>query len=1421
MTINAAIRIEGGLLSPDLLEQLAAGTLPGQRAVDFGLPATRSLTDAIADALTDAHDLWTVFQRRLSRLPTTDPATALTRDAWVIPFFSLLGYELTAQPQPIDIGGMVFAISHRADRDPDAPPVHLIGARRELGRVDPTSRPRLAPHVLLQEYLNRSDQLWGIVTNGLTIRLLRSSTFIRRQSYVEIDLATIVAEQRFPEFALLYRLLHRSRLPHYSAARGAEACWLEQYYQHAVDQGGRVRDRLRDSVEQAIICLATGFLTHRANADLRALAAADLHQQALRLVYHLLFLLVAESRGLLSSHPVYHEHYSITRLRRLCERRAAYTDHDDLWHSLRALWITLSDERMAPLLDLAPLNGDLFAPQPLDAAIISNRDLLTAIWHLSMFDDPPQRVNYAALDTEELGSVYESLLDLHPVIEEDASGRLTFAFHAGAERKTTGSYYTPPALVAELIQTTLDPVIAATLDGLRRAGASAATLEQALLSITVCDPACGSGHFLLAAARRLGKELARIRTGEEEPAPDRQREATRAVISHCLYGVDANPLAVELCRVALWLEGHTPGKPLTFLDHRIRCGDSLVGVFDLSTLAQGIPDAAFAPLAGDDPAVARQAKRQNAAERRGQRSLFAWDATTTLAQLSRVGRELAAIGDDTPAQVREKRQRLRAVQEDPAWTRQREACDLWTAAFFQRFTPTRPVITSAAVEDRLANQPVLPTTQREATAIAERTRCFHWPLAFPEVFAAGGFAVVLGNPPWERIKLQEQEFFAARDARIATAPTKAERGRRIRELPQTNPTLYAAYQEALRTAEGVSRFLRHSERFPLTGRGDINTYAVFAELCRALLRPGGRAGIIVPTGIATDDTTSAFFHDLMQSGALVALYDFENRKGIFPAVHRSYKFCLLTIQRAQATDGRAPATFVFFAQTPADLRQPEKRCALSADDLALLNPNTRTCPIFRTQADAELTKAIYRRVPVVWREARDGQPEANPWRLSFSRMFDMANDSHLFRAARELLAAGYRREGNRFVGETERYLPLYEAKLLHQFDHRWATYDDAGEAREVTEAEKRDPTFVAQPRYWVAATDVAARLPQEPAPLAEAARRAHLPSIRRVLLLWAAGCHLAAGNALAARHLLEEALLLPLERAVARELGEGTAREQALRLASAFPLEATDLARIEAGDADLPTLAADLLARFSPRWLMGWRDITNATNERTLIATALPLVGVGHKFLLLFSRRPCNEWLLLLATLNSFVADYCARQKLGGTSLTYFTLRQIAILPPSIFAQSLPFTGQQSLADWIASRALELLYTAEDMAPLARDLGYDGPPFPWDAERRFAIRCELDAAFFHLYLPATADGRWRPARIAGGHVVDEMEAELAALTAHFPTPRDAVSYILDQFPIARRKDEARYGRYRTKEEILARYDAMQATFARRAPDNGS
>jgi len=755
----STLKIEGGLIGYDIIERIADGSELGQKAYDFGLDANTRLSDKIAADWSYIRELWRLFERRLENIPTDDPATSITRDQWVIPLLRCLGYEeLIYQQRAANIDGLTFYISHRAGKEETAPPVHIVGARQSLDKRPDSGRPRLAPHALLQEYLNRSDQVWGLVTNGKTLRILRDSQKMRKQAYLEFDLEQMMRGEKFAEFVLLYRLTHRTRFPQNLAHAGE--CLLEKYHLLTIKQGGRVRDRLRDGVEEALKIFGNGFANNLHNVNLRKeissgqLTPKDLYKQLLRLIYRILFLMVAEERNLITTNPIYLDHYSLNRLRRLLENRSAWTDHEDLWLGLRTTFEIFRNEKLGECLNIRSLNGDLFSSSEMafiDNAVITNAEFLNGLWQLGMYREdehsPAPNKLCAALDVEELGSVYESLLELHPVLLE-INGQFNFDFEQGTERRSTGSYYTPPELVQELVKSALVPVMEDCLKDTK----TTADEEKVLLSMKVLDPACGSGHFLLAAARCLGKRLAKVRTGEDEPTPEPLRLAIRDVITNCIYGVDKNPLAVDLCKVALWIEGHSKDKPLTFLDHRIRCGDSLVGVLTINVLRDGIPDGAFEPVESDDKVVARRLKNRNREERRGTPWL-PFEPEKEISNLDNQFQRLYAIPDNNAYNVREKAevyQRLRS--DETPWYKEKVACDLWTSAFFVELTPENEregrIPTHKVLMDYLDADLIDPETKKYSSELSEKYAFFHWPLEFPEVFKKGGFDILLGNPPF-------------------------------------------------------------------------------------------------------------------------------------------------------------------------------------------------------------------------------------------------------------------------------------------------------------------------------------------------------------------------------------------------------------------------------------------------------------------------------------------------------------------------------------------------------------------------------------------------------------------------------------------------------------------------------------------------
>lgn len=1289
-----SIRLIGGVLPAALLGRIQANELGNPHSISgasYHLVGNEKPKDAAARAWSYLRGAWTSWRDATAREEGL-PGTGTAREKWLLVLLDELGYgRLPVARQAEAIDGTEFPISHRWYHVP----IHLLGPGVDLDKRNPgVPGAARAPQAMLQEYLNRSDDdLWGILSNGLRLRLLRDSTAFAGSAYVEFDLEAIFNGELYAEFQLMWLLCHVSRVEKRSGQDASPTdCWLEEWRAEAAEAGTRALNRLRDGVEAAITTFGTGFLTHPANDWLRAalhngsLTDQEYHKALLRLIYRMLFLFVAEERGALldpaASREVrerYGEYFSAARLRRLSRLRSGGT-HPDLWRGQRMVLAALGDrgmpqlgvptlgglfdpDRRAPVIDGAPQRDLLLGAE------ITNKNLLRAIRYLAWILVPGQRaqpIDYRHLGAEELGGVYESLLELVPRVDLDTR-QFSLAHLSGNERKTTGSYYTPPALVSALLDASLDPV----LDEAVTSGYSSAEREANLLAVTVCDPASGSGGFLVAAARRIARRLAQVRSDEDEPTPEDVQHALHDVVARCIYGVDMNDLAAELAKVSLWLEALEPGKPLGFLDARIRVGNSLFGATP-ALIAGGVPDAAFKEIEGDSKAIAVEVRKRNKNEATGQ-GLLSWADPDALAAANRRERASLLTPSDDVNDIRTRGEAWDAyLTSDARQTLKRQA-DAWAAAFVWPLndgTPLPPTtaVVRAMLDDDVAMQ--YPETVDGVERLASEYRFFHWHLEFPEVFGAttgeglgpegwaGGFTCMLGNPPWEQIELKETEFFAARDPEIAKA-TGAKRKSLIAKLATADPILDKEYRTEKRSIDALRKFVS-TGRYPLTGRGRVNTYSVFAELFRGLTAPQGRSGIIVPTGIATDATTQYFFKDLVETESLVALYDFENSKPIFDGVHRSFKFCILS------TSGRAVVTsaawFAFFLDDP--LQIEVSRFRLTPEEIMLLNPNTGTVPIFRTRRDAEITLGIYRRVPVLINE--NDPVNGNPWGVSFMQgLFNMTSDSHLFHTRDQLEADGWTLTGNVFERGGERMLPLYEAKMFHQFDHRWATYEGV-EVRDVTLEEKEDVSFVVLPRYWVAQEHVDDRL---------------------------------SGG-------------------------------------------------------------------WDRQWMVAFRKTARATDVRSVIAAALPRVAAGDKALLVNASNPLS----VLAVFSSFAFDYLGRQKLGGTDLSFFIVKQLPIPDRLSFGAGCPWSRSVTLRSWVEDRVHRLILASGDLAnSMALSVHV------WDGSERSTLRAELDAAILVSY----------------------------------GISRDDVDYIMETFPIVKRKDEAEFGEYRTKRLILENYDRMQ------------
>ncbi len=765
-----SLRLEGSLLSAELLGQLDRPETAGQRAADFGLPPGKAVKDEIALAWADAQDQWRIYRRKLDALPADATATSETRHLWMVPLLRLLGWQLESTERgEVLPNAKNYRFSHRAS-DRGGFVVHLLGWRDSLDLKRDTHEgiagPRMSPHALVQEYLNLTEHVYALVSNGRQLRLLRDSVRFVRLSFVEFDLERIFTDGLYTDFALLFRLLHASRMPR--TPQATPESLIERYHQDSLDAGARIRDGLSDAVKESLLQLANGFLTHRGNDAVRAalksgqVTPAKFHQSLLRLIYRLLFLLVIEERDLVFPTGTdrrlrerYARGYSLARLRRLAEKRHYADRHfEDAWLAVLSTFRLFEDAAYAAKLGLAPLGGDLFAPDalgPLHACRLDNESFLNSLRRLSVFQHPEKkhliRVNYASLNVEEFGSVYQGLLEFEPTVVE-LDNRWTYSLPAGDERSRTGSHYTPEELVQPLLKHSLEYLIVEAL----KKGASAVEKEKALLSLRICDVACGSGHILLAAARRLATELAIVRTRGEQPSPTALRSAVRDVIRHCLYGMDLNPLAVELCKVALWLEAHVPGQALSFLDHRIHCGNAIVGLAHRDELKRGIPDEAFKTLPGDDRELAAALRRQNRDERRGQQALnFAGRVEADIRALDedyRAFEQIPERGAVTDYQAR--RQRYEQFRRNPRLRDLSLLADAQVAQFYLPKTPENrgKHVTHDAFSRWMEGVNPIGPGIAAAMTIAERKRFGHWFIEFWDVVDAGGFDLIIGNPPY-------------------------------------------------------------------------------------------------------------------------------------------------------------------------------------------------------------------------------------------------------------------------------------------------------------------------------------------------------------------------------------------------------------------------------------------------------------------------------------------------------------------------------------------------------------------------------------------------------------------------------------------------------------------------------------------------
>jgi hypothetical protein len=1291
--------------------------------------------------------------------------------------------------------------------DPDAPSSQML---RYLSRIDVAS--------------DRAIK-WGMLTNGAVWRLYWQDARSRAEEFFEIDVAAALGlpgiqhelEEIEPAHALrlFYLFFQREAfLPQVwdNAGRTFHAFALNEarLYEEKVSQdlGARV---FQDIFPQLADALARGDLhaqTHEIGygqfkrPQYTPEYLDEVREAALVLLYRLLFLFYAEDRNLLPVRDARYAPYSVRRLRE--EVRDKVDAGTRFSSTIGRVWLSL--QGVFTLIDkgddgvgMPAYNGGLFdrARSPLlERTNVADAVMAPIIDALSRRTEEVIHgwINYRDLSVSHLGGIYERLLEYSLVHEVQAAdsykdkpevNRITAA-PASFARKVSGSYYTHDDLVRLILRESVGLLATERMNAfethIKKAGKNGTVnpggwdvidaLDPAsqILELKICDPAMGSGHFLVALVDYLAdrvleaiatathlvgvqpwaahlmesgrpwqspvlQRMAAIRKSIKTTAKDHGWAVTdaqlddrhivrRMILKKTIFGVDKNPMAVELAKTALWLHTFTVGAPLSFLDHHLKIGDSLHGE-KLPDVQRGLQNLGALLLSSEFDRLALAAKNiaqvadltdVDIAEAQLSKQL-ATEAASQVAPIHAVldfWRALRWLVPGWPVDKVSKLPKLLKV----AAGQSNSLLD----GLVKLLDPSHNLVTvlSAGQLDGSdeATQAANDLMAR-ARALAARETFFHWWTSFPTVFGTGskgGFDAVIGNPPWDRIKLQEVEWFSERSPAIAAQPRAADRKKMIAALQGVRMTqtgsntppavdLWAQYQLACERAEANARVLGNgklgSGDYPLLGGGDVNLYSLFVERAQTLAAKDGLIALLTPSGIAADKGAAEFFSSLSRTGRLGALFDFENRKVFFPDVHASFKFCAMLFGGLSRSFGQTRCAF--YLHQLAELDEPGRTLLLTSEDFSRVNPNTGAAPIFRSQRDADITLRLYAAHPVLVRHGLESksmgkQPDVKVWPLKYVTMFHMTNDSNLFLKADELVKKGFRPAAlNRWVdAEGAEAVPLYEGKMVQMYDHRAAdvvvnagNLHRAAQPETISTAEKMSMDRYSKPQFFV------------------------LPS-------------------------------------------ETTSNPY--------------------------------------KWALGYKEISAPTNERSMIATLLPSAGFGNKVPLLIPQAESPHAAvravsLVAANFNAFAFDFVLRQKLQGQTINLFILEQLPVIAPARFNDPLPAAFAQAMrvarlmngshphptvTDFVIPQVLALTYTAYDMAPFARDLGYVDaagqvlPPFVWNDEERRTRLAALDALFFWLYGLNAGDA----------------------------------AYILDTFPIVREQDIKAFGSFRTKADVL-------------------
>lgn len=1218
--------------------------------------------------------------------------------------------------------------------------------QRPLDRQSGRRGEEIAPFTQILRYLRRIDDLttgelrWGILTNGAQWRLYYQGARNPMEDFCEIDLAMVLGirdhdgglfaltdEQKahwLKVFALVFR--REAFVPGPTDKR--------TFHQRALDEAQYYEKRVSTNLSQLVFGSVFPDLVKAIAASAPDAPLHEVRETALVVLYRLLFILYAEDRDLL---PVNERRYKEYALRDKVRRDVGdRKNRNETFSTTQArYWSILIDLCVAidegdGSIGLPPYNGGLFDPDrvPLLKRVRITDNVMADVIDALSFesgDSGRKYINYRDLSVQQLGSIYERLLEQEVVRQND---EITIRPNPFA-RRGSGSYYTPDELVKLIVVETVGPLVQNHMDAFHAKAEELAKTRkpeadrlremrlldpaERILELKVCDPAMGSGHFLVSLVDYLAIQVTTAMADAEATVSwahyvsplthriedirnriygnaqsnnwtiditqlDDRHIIHRMVLKRCIYGVDKNEMAVELAKVALWLHTFTVGAPLSFLDHHLRCGDSLFGSW--VNPAIGKAGKWGKPLLLHEPM---------------KRALGAAAAMQTIEGLTDAEVAEAHRSADIFKGIKEMTAPFNALLgliHALDWLDLKDKDDkIAVQAFFDGVFGD-PVNVARGQVDLSNGRQEAKRFKRifdDAKRLIHEENFLNWQVAFPGVWSQweianlkGGFDAVIGNPPWDRMRLEDVEWFEARLPAIAQAHKADDRKKMIARLEKSRNPLFEDYQRAVRRAENAMRVVRKDGQFPLLSKGEINVYALFVERATRLVKPTGIIGLLTPTGIASDKSSAAFFKGIATSGRLVSFLDFENKGSgrplYFPDVHPQFKFAAFI---SAAAPRKEPARCGFFLNTPADIAIEDRCFPLTAEDFARVNPNTGTIPLFRSRRDAILTTAIYKRLPVLVNKST-GQ-DVKIWPVKYTRVLDMTLDSKLFKTRSELeeKEKAYPLKHNRFRNKDGDWLPLYEGKMIWHFDHRAASIIVNPEniyrpavPDPTTLEQHQDPNFAPMPEFWVKADN----------------------------------------------------------------------------------------------------------KDYRDKFALGFRDVTNPTDRRTLEAAFIPHHYAGNTLpLLLHDPSAVERISLLCANLNAIILDYVARQKVQKNHLNLYIMEQLPVVPSGVYDETK--FGRITARKVVSDAVLELTYTCQDMAHYAIAMGHTNnkgepkPPFKWDEQRRAHLMAKLNAVYFNLY---------------------------------GVTKRDDVNYVFSTFDVIEEDETKTHGRYLSRDLCLAWMNAL-------------